>query len=342
MRYLIYYIAIFFAVACSGTESGENEPTTTPDPDPDPPTQTESIATLSVGNIAMVDNGDVEMVTSSWSSSGADEITAFVANSTVVNGGVLRVSFDSATKYSHLIVGSGGGSSAIRVATSAVSGDLYSYSFMVLIDQSCTSSFDLYVAGESGGVQGRPYTHSIDIEPVRSEGLQIVLGFDSDEDMDLHLFMPMAIGSGSELYFGNQGLCDEFDEVICGFDVMANNNCQGLEEEFRYESISIPDGYLTSGEYVVKVNLYSICTAYPERSTNYVVCAMYGGELLAIADGSLNGDDENRVDLDRYTEAFVVSLDLSEAISLCARSGGGGRVIELAAAERAKLYYRGW
>jgi len=127
-------------------------------------------------------------------------------------------------------------------------------------------------------VRGRisPYgNHIFQVTPVGTGDIQATLSWDTPADLDLYVVDPF----GCEIYYGNRS-CPSGGEL----DLDSNAGCGGAD--VRAENVFWPAGQAPVGNYTVRVNHWSNCSA---GTTNWSVTVNACGRTEVFEGGFLGG-----------------------------------------------------
>jgi hypothetical protein len=106
----------------------------------------------------------------------------------------------------------------------------------------------------------------------QSGALSIVLTFDNDNDIDLHVITP----SGRHIFYGEY--YDEFTDYDAFFGLDNDSNASCVIDGLKNENVVISQEFIEPGDYKVYVNLYSNCDV--TSATKWYCTVRYNGELV--------------------------------------------------------------
>jgi hypothetical protein len=191
---------------------------------------------------------------------------------TIVNGGTATLTVTSATPFRKLIVAATSPVSRLFVPVSGYfeitlpaatqEADL----LLAFPQQLPSNDFDLYFAAEdASGNVGTLATQTFDAIVVGTGDLQVTVTWNTDADVDLHVVDP----AGSEIYWANR-------QSPSGGELDLDSNAACVGDNVRNENITWALGTAPQGEYVVRVDYWSSCSA---SKTDYTVLMNNGGDV---------------------------------------------------------------
>lgn len=228
---------LFAATGCDSSDSGD-------------PSAADVVGSVQVGDVP------ARFVNDPFPTGGTGDAPVVSGSDQIVRGGSVILTVDVPDGADRLLIGASGydgyysaaipqGSERARMAgmttvvlTSASENDL--------------NAFTVVVATETGGdvSASSSQTFTVNSQAQASGELQVSLNWDAPADVDLHLETP----NGEDIYYANRtgeagGTLDLDSNAGCGLDRVDNEN------------ITYADGTTPpSGEYVVRVDLWSECS----------------------------------------------------------------------------------
>ncbi|MDE7411355.1 MAG: hypothetical protein K2M94_04875 [Paramuribaculum sp.] len=144
-----------------------------------------------------------------------------------------------------------------------------------------TTIIIIIIAIDNDGNVTQPTEEEIGFVESKSGDLNVNLTFSNAKDVDLHLYTP----SGNHIYYANRGYViydDKGNYMENGLDHDSNAGCS--IDNLNNENIFIPEELIETGEYTVKVNMFSNCD--PTVATYWSIIARYNGEIIQPLNGS--------------------------------------------------------
>ena len=230
-----------------------------------------------IPRVAVVDAGDAGVAAFAADSSPE----AVSAESPIVNvwsaavvGGSTRLEISSATPFDRVVID--GGIMLKGYYEVVLPAPVTSTSLVVTVAPNVIMTpVPARVAVRAGDGDMSQYVPApIQVISVGTGEVQMSVSWDAQTDVDLHVVDP----TGEEIYFANLigatgGRLDLDSNAACNIDGKRNEN------------ITWPDGAAPSGEYVVKVNLWSACSL---PRTRYVVTIRRNGMPPEVFTGEFN------------------------------------------------------
>lgn len=204
------------------------------------------------------------------SSNDAPSISELYGNGSVLAGGSNPITLNTSSDISSVIVGIEGEKGYFEIPASSHKSTNSTYVIYLIMSQELEmSNFSIVVAviGTNGLVS---YHETIYVSLVEAGTgkLQVSCSWDRPNDVDLHVVEP----NGEEIYYGNSystngGELDIDSNASCSIDNINNENVTYSDEAI-----------VESGEYIVRVDLYSNCSV--TANTNYIVTVYYDGQAI--------------------------------------------------------------
>ena len=265
---------------------------------------------------------------------GGPTITA-TGNQTVINGGTMAVSVQSAVPLSKVFTyvaaktlgvvaeSSGGidGYYEIALPTAQTSPTV----LLTFPQEIPLREFDVRFAGvDAAGRVGPSVGLTTTVAQVGTGDVQVTLSWDANSDVDLHVVDP----SGEEIFYANR-------RAASGGELDLDSNAACSIDGVRNENITWPTGRAPVGRYTVRVDYWDSCGV---SRTNYTVRVNAGG-APQITTGSFTGTGdqgglgsgrtvatfERQSPTSRITFDVVVDEQSSGVISHGIKSGAGQR-----------------
>jgi hypothetical protein len=136
----------------------------------------------------------------------------------------------------------------------------------------------LFAAADPSGVVGPFVTLTAAVTPVGTGDVQVTLSWDADSDVDLHVVDP----SGEEIYYGHR-------RSASGGELDLDSNAGCRIDGVRNENITWPIGRAPRGQYTVRVDYWSNCSA---QQTNYTVRVISEGINQTFSGSFTGGGDQ--------------------------------------------------
>ena len=253
--------------------SGVIKDNPTPDPNPDPeldPDETD----ISGGYYFQIDNAKLH--DDKIPSGSCGELTDVYMNSMVLAGGTNIATIMSATRYDKFYIGIKGVDGYYEYSPEAVEyEDWYAYKIPLAYSMDYQRDIEVQISASSGDCVTGLFTQPIKFVKSHEGALNIVLTFDNEKDIDLHVVTP----SGLEIGYAQPGGVYEYPNgklAYMGLDHDSNAGCNidGLNNE----NVVISEEFIEPGVYKVYVDLFDNCN--PAIATNWTCTVRYKGELV--------------------------------------------------------------
>lgn len=207
----------------------------------------------------------------------APVITSLYGNASVLAGGSNPLTINTSSDIKSVIVGVKGEKGYYEISAGSQKSTNSVYIIYLIISQELElENFSIVVAiiGTNELISSHEVINVSKVEAGTGK-LQISCSWDKPNDVDLHLVEP----DGTEIYYGNSssssgGELDVDSNADCAIDNINNEN-------ITYGESSV----LMTGEYIVRVDLYSNCSVNGE--TNYIVTAHYNGQTITPTFGQI-------------------------------------------------------
>jgi len=202
-------------------------------------------------------------------------INSIYGNGSVLAGGSNPITINTSSEINSVIVGVQDEKGYFEIPVSATKTLNSEYIVFLIMSQELElDNFTIIVAViNSEGLVSAHQTISVSLIEAGTGQLQVSCSWDQTNDVDLHLVEP----NGTEIYYGNSyssngGELDVDSNADCYIDNINNENITYGE-----------DAIVESGEYIVRVDLYSNCSVV--NNTNYVVTVYYNGTAISPSTG---------------------------------------------------------
>jgi len=273
------------------------EPDPNPDPNPDPqpepgPDLDPDETVISGGYYFQIDNAKLH--DEKIPSGSCGELTDVYMNSMVLAGGTNIATIMTAKRYDKFYIGIKGVDGYYEYSPDALDyDDWYVYKIPLAYSMDYQRDIEIQISASSGDCVTGLFTQPIKFVKSQEGALNIVLTFDNDKDVDLHVVTP----SGTEIFYGNPGGTFEYPDgklAYMGLDHDSNAGCNidGLNNE----NVVISEDFIEPGEYQVYVDLYGNCN--PSIATNWTCTVRYKGELV-----------QNTIGKNPATGVFQIGMD---------------------------------
>jgi hypothetical protein len=177
-------------------------------------------------------------------------IVTVTTNASIIPGGTTRVRLDGDRNFTTALIAVDGigGYYRVTLPTAVLTAEL-----LVTFSQELEATqFELSV-----GAGGPIVTAPVEVVNVGTGDVQVSLSWNSDADVDLHVFDP----SGEEIFWSHR-------DSASGGELDLDSNAACSSDGPRNENITWPAGHAPSGTYRVAVDYWSNCTA---AATAYAV-----------------------------------------------------------------------
>jgi hypothetical protein len=213
------------------------------------------------------------------------------APAAVINGGTSGVGLTGSADFQTIIVAVQGLNDFYEITLPAAA---TSAALLVTVAQNVSlGTFQLaFAVGGSRPTIGPYATQSLSLISVGTGDVQVSVSWNSTADVDLHVVEP----GGEEVYYGN-------DISAAGGELDLDSNAACGSDGPRNENIVWPTGSAPTGEYIVRVDYWSACSA---TRTDYVVTVQVLGQQPQIFSGFFTGDGDggsagSGVEITRFT-----------------------------------------
>lgn len=263
-----FVLGVLLVTSLAACDSGDTD-----NPDGDP--LTDVLAAVRVGGT------EASLVNEAFPSDGSGEAPTVTGSDEIVRGGSVLLNVEVPEGAERLLVGvSGDYSGYFRT-------DLSSRSVTVVVTSEADSdlgSFTLLVATETDGdvSEAERFPVTVNTQAGSSDQIQVSLNWNAPVDLDLHLETP----DGEDIYYGNTAV-----ESGGELDLDSNAGCSEPLDRVDNENITWGDATPPSGEYVVRVDLWSACDY--NSPIPFVVTVNNGGDVDTFS-GTFQPDDEDQ------------------------------------------------
>lgn len=288
----------------------EPEPNPNPDPEPDPDPEP---TTINGGHYFQISNA--EFREGDIPSGSCGELEVYM-NNMVLAGGTNIATIVSSVPYDKFYIGIKGVSGYYEYVPSNFYHEDEAYVYTIPLEYSMDyqSDIEIQISASKGDCVTGLFTQEIKFVKSQEGALNVILTFDNEIDLDLHVVTP----SGVEIYYANPGgyySLANGEVAFMGLDHDSNAGCSidGLNNE----NIVISDEFVEPGEYTVYVDLFSNCN--PAIATNWTCTVRYKGELVEARTGSnpavgvfpIGAEPDYGNELDNLVMTFVVTTGKS-------------------------------
>jgi hypothetical protein len=260
-------LSLVAACGGGGDDAGGTEP---------PPPSARKISDFLLGVRSTPASGNISgrLITGSAPAAGTGPTVTTTRVGAVIPGGSTQVTFRSATAFTRALV------ALANVA------DYYEVTFPAPVTEATVaitvaqrppeSAFQFrYAAGTAAAIGGYQ-NEAVTLTTVGTGSIQVSVSWNTPTDVDLYLVEP----GGREIYYGAPtspagGRLDLDSNAGCTLDNRNNEN------------ITYPTGTPPSGQYIVRVNLWSGCNV-PQQTTTYVVTVNVRGNVQTFT-GTVTG-----------------------------------------------------
>jgi hypothetical protein len=301
-------------------------------------------------------------------------IESLSGNSKVISGGTNNISIaydNSRGQIKEALLSIKGQPGHIIIPASKFKSSTFMLPLM--LSQNANGDFTVLVAlADVDGNISEPYEIKISTIQAGTGDLQVSISWDKEHDVDLYLELP----NGNQIYFGNPyGLTENQDEYVYNllydlygddyFDDMTDNqynllyrrtadslgyishtgfldidsNAGCYIDSVKNENITFGDNSkIFNGEYIVKADLYEICSNPDEAVTSYTVTTRFKGELVVPSSGknpftsSFSEEDESYGD--NPIELMRFNISSPNAITIASFDFGSAATLKSANIER--------
>ena len=261
-----FVLGVLLVTSLAACDSGDTD-----NPDGNP--LTDVLAAVRVGGT------EASLVNEAFPSDGSGEAPTVTGSDEIVRGGSVLLNVEVPEGAERLLVGvSGDYSGYFRT-------DLSSRSVTVVVTSEADSdlgSFTLLVATETDGdvSEAERFPVTVNTQAGSSDQIQVSLNWNAPVDLDLHLVTP----DGDEIYYAN--LTDPSGGEL---DLDSNAGCS--LDRVDNENITWGDAEPPSGEYTVRVDLWSACDY--DSPIPFVVTVNNDGDVDTFS-GTFQPDDADQ------------------------------------------------
>lgn len=288
------------------------DPTPDPNPDPNPDSQLDE-TTINGGCYFQISDAEFYGDNIPSGSCGVLDVNM---NNRVLAGGTNIATIVSSVQYDKFYVGIKGVSGYYEYVPEKFYHEDGTYVYTIPLEYSMDyqSDIEVQISASKGDCVTGLFTQEIKFVKSQEGALNVILTFDNEKDLDLHVVTP----SGVEIYYANQGgyySLANGEVAFMGLDHDSNAGCSidGLNNE----NIVISDEFVEPGEYKVYVDLFSNCD--PTKTTNWTCTVRYKGELVEARTGSnpavgvfsIGAEPDYGNELDNLVMTFVVTTGKS-------------------------------
>jgi hypothetical protein len=213
------------------------------------------------------------------------------APAAVINGGTSGVGLTGSADFQTIVVAVQGLNDFYEITLPAAA---TSASLLLTVAQNVSlGTFQLsFAVGGSRTTLGPYASQALSLISVGTGDVQVSISWNSTADVDLHVVEP----GGEEVYYGN-------DISATGGELDLDSNAACGTDGPRNENITWPTGSAPTGEYIVRVDYWSACTA---TQTDYVVTVQVRGQQPQVFTGSFTGAGDgggagSGVEITRFT-----------------------------------------
>ena len=260
-------------------EEPKPEPEPQPEPEPEPEPEPQPEPEPNVIDYTIINGGGYFEISNSQVNGGyvpSGDCGTFAdvrMNTSVLAGGTNVVKVMSEFQYDVFYVGIEGVDGYYAVVPDVLEtwSGLFIYSITLRYSMDFDRDIALNISARRGDCVASVISRKIRFVQSQSGALSIVLTFDNEKDIDLHVITP----SGRHIYFGDYDY-EEEGNAYFGLDHDSNAGCN--IDSLNNENVVIAQEYIEPGEYKVYVDLFSNCD--PTIATKWFCTVRYNGELL--------------------------------------------------------------